>query len=205
MTSVSDRTDSPEAPGVAPDPFGFRVVHHSVPRTDGPGKVTGSAIFTADIPITNLTYAKVLRSPIGHGRIVSIDASAALQRAGVICVVTGDDLASLHNARFGHAIKDHPVLALDKVRFIGEPVAAVVAETEIAAQLALDDIVVEYDDLPSVITAEDALADGAPLVHETRYGQGVSPGHVELTAGETVTNVCQENHVQWGDVDAAFA
>ncbi|MCC7368154.1 MAG: xanthine dehydrogenase family protein molybdopterin-binding subunit [Chloroflexi bacterium] len=207
MTSVSERPEIPEseAPDVAPDPFGFRVVHHSIPRTDGPPKVTGAARFTADLPITNLAYAKVLRSPIGHGRIVSIDASAALERPGVICVVTGDDLSVLHNARFGHAIKDHPVLALDKVRFIGEPVAAVIAESSVIAQLALDDIAVEYEELPSVITCDDALAEDAPLVHESRYGQGVSPGHVELKAGDRITNVCQENHVQWGDVDAAFA
>lgn len=202
MTNVSDR---PDTPGVAPDPFGFRVVHHSVPRTDGPSKVTGAAVFTADISVPNLAHAKVLRSPIAHGRIRSIDASGALERPGVICVVTGDDLSALHNPRFGHAIKDHPVLAIEKVRFIGEPVAVVVAEDEATAQLALDDVLVEYDELDAVITAEDALAAGAPLVHETRYGAGVSPGHVELSGGPTVTNVCQENHVQWGDVEAAFA
>jgi CO/xanthine dehydrogenase Mo-binding subunit len=180
-------------------------VHHSVPRTDGPAKVTGSARFTGDLPIPNLTCAKVLRSPVAHARIVSIDASAALARPGVVCVVTGADLAELPGPRYGHAIKDHPVVAIDKVRFIGEPVAVVIAEDEVTAQLALDDVLVEYDELEPVMTPEEALAEGAPLVHESRYGQGVSPGHVELSGGEQVTNVCQENHVQWGDVDAAFA
>jgi CO/xanthine dehydrogenase Mo-binding subunit len=187
------------------DGYGFRVVHHPLPRTDGRIKVTGAAAFTADLSVANMAHAKVVRSEVAHARIVSVDVGAALERPGVICVVTGADLAVLHNPRYGHAIKDHPILAIDKVRYIGEPVAAVIAEDEATAQLALEDVVVEYDELEPVITPEEALAPDAPLVHETRYGQGVSPGHVELSGGERLTNVCQENHVRWGDVDAAFA
>src|SRR5439155_15731006 len=153
----------------------------------------------------NLAFAKVLRSPLAHARIRSIDASAALSRPGVVAVVTGQDLEQLHNPRYGHAIKDHPLLAIEKVRFIGEPVAAVIADDELTAQAALDEIVVEYDELPAVITAEEALAAGAPLVHAQSYSAGVSPGHVEVETDRKPTNVCQENHVRWGDLEAAFA
>lgn len=118
--------------------------------------------------------------------------------------MTGDDLSSLHNARFGHAIEDHPVLALDKVRFVGKESRRSSRRQELAAQLALDDILVDYDELDTVVTAEEALAEGAPLVHDA-VRPGISPGHVGLKAGETITNVCQENHVNWGDVDAASA
>jgi CO/xanthine dehydrogenase Mo-binding subunit len=189
----------------APEASGFRVVNHSLPRNDAVPKVTGSAIYTADIQVPNLAYAKVLRSPFAHARLVSIDASAALARPGVIAVVTGQDLAALPDQRYGHAVKDHPVLALDKVRFVGEPVAAVVAEDERTAQLALDDIQVEYEELAPVMTAEAALASGAPLVHEQRYDAGMSPGHVEIDGSARLSNICQESHVRWGNVDAAFA
>src|SRR5439155_3662190 len=96
------------------DPFGFRVVHHAVPRTDGRGKVTGQARYTADTQLPNLAFAKVLRSSLAHAHIRSIDASAALSRPGVVAVVTGQDLEQLHNPRYGHAIKDHPLLAIEK-------------------------------------------------------------------------------------------
>lgn len=187
-----------------PDAFGFYVVHHSVPRTDGRAKVTGQAVYTADIHLPRMAFAKVLRSPLAHARIRSIDASAALARPGVIAVVTGQDLAALPSRNYGHAIKDHPVLAYEKVRFIGEPVAAVIAEDELTAQEALEDIQVEYDELPAVITAEEALAPGAPLVHEQVYEAGVSPGHVEVDTSRRRSNICQENHVRWGDIEAAF-
>ena len=187
------------------DPLGFRVVHHSVPRKDALPKVTGGAVYTADVPVPNLSYAKVLRSPFAHARIRSIDASAALSRAGVITVVTGEDLAQLKEQRYGHAVRDHWVLAVDKTRYVGEPVAVVIAEDERTAQLALEDIAVDYDELTPVLTVEEALAEGAPLVHERRYGAGVSPGHVEVDHAARPSNVCQENHVRWGDIEAAFA
>ncbi|MCC6176987.1 MAG: xanthine dehydrogenase family protein molybdopterin-binding subunit [Chloroflexi bacterium] len=202
---TSDTAAEPSVRQADVDEFGFRVVHHSVPRTDGPPKVTGQATFTADLRVPNLAHAKVLRSPVAHARIRSIDTSAALERPGVICVVTGEDLAALNSPRYGHAIEDQPVLAVEKVLYIGDPVAVVVAEDAVTAQLGLDDVLVEYDELDPVMTPAEALADGAPLVHERRYGKGVSPGHLDLNAGANLTNVCQENHVRWGDVEAAFA
>jgi CO/xanthine dehydrogenase Mo-binding subunit len=187
------------------DAFGFRVVHHSVPRKDARPKVSGQAVYTADVFIPNMAYAKLVRSAVAHARIRAIDASAALSRPGVVAVVTGADLAELHSPRYGHAIQDHPVLAIDKVRFVGEPVAAVIADDETTAQEALDDVVVDYEELPAVLTAQDALSADAQLVHEQGYSAGVSPGHVQVNASKKQTNVCQESHVRWGDVEAAFA
>jgi CO/xanthine dehydrogenase Mo-binding subunit len=183
----------------------FRVVNHSVPRQDALPKVTGRAVYAGDIHLPNMAYAKLLRSPAAHAKIVSIDVSAALARPGVVSVVTGEDLKQLNSPRYGHAVRDHPVLAIDKVRYVGEPVAAVIAEDERTAQLALEDVQVEYEDLSAVLTAEEGLAEDAPLVHTQRYGAGVSPGHVEVDADRAVNNICQESKVKWGDVDAAFA
>jgi CO/xanthine dehydrogenase Mo-binding subunit len=205
MTTTSPTAEQGGHDGTTADAFGFRVVHHSVPRTDAVPKVTGQATYTADIHLPHMAYAKVLRSPVAHARIVSIDASAALARPGVIAVVTAEDLAALHSGRYGHAIKDHPVLAIDKVRFVGEPVAAAIAEDEATAQEALEDILVEYDELPAAMTAAEALAHDAPLIHEESYEEGVSAGHVAVDTSRRTTNICQENHVRWGDVDAAFA
>ncbi|HYY87941.1 MAG TPA: xanthine dehydrogenase family protein molybdopterin-binding subunit, partial [Chloroflexota bacterium] len=191
--------------GTRNDAFGFRVVNHSVPRKDAVPKVTGRATYAADIHLPSMTYAKVLRSPVAHARITSIDASPALARAGVVTVLTGDDLETLNSPRYGHAVQDHPVLALGKVRYVGEPVAVVIAEDERTAQLALEDVLVEYAEVATVLTAEEALAPEAPLVHEQRYDAGVSPGHVEIDSGRPVTNVCHESRVRWGDIDDAFS
>src|SRR5947209_4118951 len=106
---------------------------------------------------------------------------------------------------FGFRVLDHAVLAIDKVRYVGEPVAAIIAEDARTAQMAREDVLVEYEDLPAVLTADEALANDAPLVHAEHYDAGVSPGHVEIDSARPVTNVCHESRVKWGDVDAAFA
>ena len=191
--------------GVTVDAFGFHVVHHSVPRKDAYPKVTGQATYTADIFLPNMAFAKLVRSPVAHARIRSIDVSAALARPGVVAVVTGADLMDLHSPRYGHAIEDHPVLAIQKVRYLGEPVAAIIADDETTAQEAVEDVVLDFDELPAVLTAEEALAPDAPLVHDQAYSAGVSPGHVEVDTSQRRTNVCQQSHVGWGDVGAAFA
>ncbi|MHB8619206.1 MAG: hypothetical protein ACYDAG_06515, partial [Chloroflexota bacterium] len=195
---MMDGTGPGRQPGS--DTTAYRVVNTTIHRTDGPPKVTGRAIYTADIQVANMAFAKVLRSPVAHARIRSIDAEAALSRRGVIGVVTGEDLGRLRNARYGHAIKDHPILALDKVRFVGEPVAVVIAEEELVAQEALDDVLVDYEEIEAVMDVQQALASGAPLVHETTYKEGMSAGHLELGASGQRTNVMQENHVRWGDI-----
>ena len=133
----------------------FHVVNHSVPRRDGRAKVTGKAMYVSDLKLTGMAYAKVLRSPYAHARIVSIDTSRAASQPGVYCVITGNDLEGL-NPYYGHAVKDHPLLAIEKVRYAGEPVAAVVAVDERTAFCALEYINVKYEELKAVLTPDDA-------------------------------------------------
>ncbi len=152
-------------------PGGFRVVNHSVPRVDGVGKVTGRAAYAGDIVLEGMAHAKVLRSPFASARIVRIDASQAARRPGVIAALTGRTLDGI-NPYYGHAVKDHPLLALDRVRFCGEPVAAVVAVDERTAAEALGHVAVEYEELPALLDVDAALAEGAPPIHEAVYRDG---------------------------------
>ena len=181
----------------------FHVVNHSIPRRDGRVKVTGKAQYVADLKLIGMAYAKVLRSPYAHAKIVAIDKSRAEAYPGVYCVVTGYDLDGL-NPYFGHAVKDHPLLAMEKVRYAGEPVAAVVAINERTAFEALELIDVKYDEMKGVFTPAEAMAKDAPLLHERKFEAGALRGFEgEVTAGKG-TNVCQTHKIQWGDVEKAF-
>jgi CO/xanthine dehydrogenase Mo-binding subunit/CO/xanthine dehydrogenase FAD-binding subunit len=184
---------------------GFSVVGHSVPRTDGRVKVTGAAVFAADVELPRMAHAKVLRSPVAHARILSIDVGPAKATPGVIDVLVASDLLELRRHLFGHAVRDHPILAMDKVVHVGEPVVAVIAEDERTAQLAADLVEVAYDELTPVMTPEAALAPGAPLIHEEPYERGHAPGHVNLDGRKAGTNQLTDDVVAWGDIDAAFA
>jgi len=181
----------------------FQVVNHSVPRADGLAKVTGTATYTSDMILVHMVWAKVLRSPYAHARIVSIDASKALKRPGVIATLTGHDLAGLF-PYYGHAVKDHPLVAIGKVRFVGEPVAAVIAEDELSAQEALEEIAVEYEELPPLLHVDAALAPGALKIHDRDYRPGNFRGFDDQSI-DIKGNICQEVHIAWGDVEKAFA
>jgi CO/xanthine dehydrogenase Mo-binding subunit len=181
----------------------FHIVNHSIPRRDGRVKVTGKAQYVADLKLIGMAYAKVLRSPFAHAKIISIDKAKAEAHPGVHCVVTGYDLDGL-NPYFGHAVKDHPLLAIDKVRYAGEPVAAVVAVDERTAFEALELIDVKYEELKAVFTPEQAMAKDAPLLHERKFEAGALRGFEgDVTAGKG-TNICQTHKIQWGDVEKAF-
>ena len=183
----------------------FRVVNHSLPRRDGVAKVTGQALYVSDLSVPRMAFAKVLRSPYAHARIVSTDTAAALAYPGVIAVLTGDTIPPGITPYYGHAVKDHPLIAIERVRYIGEPVAAVIAENEGAAAAAATLIDVNYDELRAVLTPKEALAQNAPLLHERQFAAGALRGFEgEVTAGKG-SNLCQEAHVQWGDAEAAFA
>jgi CO/xanthine dehydrogenase Mo-binding subunit len=191
MRCVSSRPVSPSPIGVA------------VPRRDGVAKVTGSARFTVDLGMPGLAHAKVLRSPYPHATIRSIDVTAARAHPGVIAVVTADDLEDVHLV-YGHAVADHPLIATGKVRFAGEPVVGVVAEDAVTAEEALRLVHVEYEPLPFVTTAAEALADGAPILHE-RPGEQRAHRGFEEDIERTHPNVCSFSRQAWGDVDDAFA
>jgi CO/xanthine dehydrogenase Mo-binding subunit len=135
----------------------------SIPRLEGPEKVTGRARYTADVALPGTIWGKVLRSPHAHARIVRVDATAARQVPGVRAVITGQDTPGLY---VGKTLRDMPVLCWDRVRFIGDRVAAVAADTLEAADAALDLIEVEYEVLPAVFDPMEAMQPDAPLLHD---------------------------------------
>jgi CO/xanthine dehydrogenase Mo-binding subunit len=132
------------------------------PRVEGEQKVGGGAVYAVDVTLPQMLWAKVLRSPIAHGRIKNIDIFKALALPGVKAVMTGADMAG---AKIGKKIVDMPLLAERVVRYAGEKVAAVAADSEAAAEAALDLIEVEYEDLPIVTDPLEAMASSAPLLH----------------------------------------
>jgi len=138
-------------------------VGHKVPRSDAKGKVSGDATYAADLQLDGILWAKTVRSPYPHARIVSIDASAALALPGVRAVVTGDDLPA--NSMWGRRIVDVPLLAQGVARFAGEQVAAVVADDEETAKRGVDLVDVAYEELPAVLDAEAAMEADSALVH----------------------------------------
>jgi CO/xanthine dehydrogenase Mo-binding subunit len=150
-----------------------------VQRFDAREKVTGKGVYTGDIKLPGMLYGKLLRSSLPHARIRRIDARAAAGVPGVLAVLTRDNLP-MPVPHYGSYSKDQPVVAMEKVRYAGEIVAAVAATEEGIAEEALKKIEVEYDELPAVISIEDALRDGASLVHEklekkdSAYGKGMT-------------------------------
>ena len=165
-------------------------------RKDGPDKVTGRALYTVDIDLRGMLTGGILRSPHPHARILNIDTSRALKVPGVKAVVTARDT---HGVMHGFVETpryppDQYPLAVDKVRFVGEEVAAVAATDPYAAEEALDLIEVDYEVLPAVFDAEEAMKPDAPEIHPT-HPRVEGPFH--NIAGRTASG--------WGDVEAGFS
>lgn len=139
-----------------------RILAEPEHRVEGVLKVTGTARYTADISLPGMLRVRFLTSPFPHALIRSIDTSAAKAVPGVHAVLTGQDIGP---RRFGKVLYDQPVLAYERVRFVGERVAAVAAETLEAAEEAVRRIRVEYEELPAVMDGEEALKEGAPILH----------------------------------------
>ena len=139
-----------------------QIVGNPTPRVEGEKKVTGQAVYAADVNLPGMLWGRILRSPISYGRIKHVNVSQALKVPGVKGVVTGEDVAGL---KIGRRIYDMPILADGVVRFIGEKVAAVAAESEEIAERALDLIEVEYEDLEPVVDPVKAMEPSAPLLH----------------------------------------
>ncbi|MEX2446564.1 MAG: xanthine dehydrogenase family protein molybdopterin-binding subunit [Dehalococcoidia bacterium] len=175
----------------------FRTIGTSTPRVEGVEKATGRAMYAADRALPGTIWGRVLHSARPHARIVRIDATEARRLPGVHAVITGADIAAAN--LYGRAIKDMPVLAVDRVRYVGERIAAVAAEDEETAQRAVDLIEVEYEDLPAVFEPAEALADGAPLIHPD-YGS--YPG---MNASGAASNAYRTTTQDRGDLDAGFA
>jgi len=161
----------------------LKYVGRSVARVDGIDKVTGKAKFVGDITVPGMLYGKILRSPYAHARIVSIDAKQAYALPGVAAVLTAAELGEVNPIYNGR-----PVIAMNKVRYVGEPVAAVAAADLATAEEALSLIHVDYEELAAVTGIDAALQSGAPLVHEEKPG-----------------NIGTHEKVARGDVDEGFA
>src|SRR5437667_8477395 len=168
-------------------PSGLRVVGKAHRKVDATAKVTGVTRFADDLFLPRMLFAKLLRSPHPHARILSIDASRAASVPGVKAVLTGKDLP----IPFGilPVSQDEHALALDKARFVGDPVAAVAAATEEEATAALDLVQVDYEVLPAIAAADEALEKPEPRIHH--YGH----------AG----NIHKAISLEFGDVEAGFA
>jgi CO/xanthine dehydrogenase Mo-binding subunit len=184
----------------------FRYVGTRPIRHDGVDKVTGRALFGADLSLPGMLYGKVLRSPHAHARIRSIDVAPALEMKGVHAVVTGTDLPEIQReaGRSGETAVDfrdlsHNVLARDKVLYHGHALAAVAATTPSIAEEAVSRIEVDYEVLPHVLDVEAAMAPDAPILHEDLFTSGVDP------RPEQASNVASRLVLDRGDPEGGFA
>ena len=166
-------------------PSPYRVVGRSLPRTDALEKVTGKAAFAYDMRLPAMVYGEILRSPHPHARIAGIDTSRAEVIPGVLAVYTQKDMPQ---AKFGAFVQDETALADGVVRYVGEGVAAAIAVDERTALEAIRAVDVEYEPLPGVFDPEQAMQEGARLIHEGAE-----------------RNVAAHNRVVGGDVEAGFA
>ncbi|HTM09133.1 MAG TPA: xanthine dehydrogenase family protein molybdopterin-binding subunit [Verrucomicrobiae bacterium] len=174
----------------------LKVVGAPAPRIEGAEKVGGTTVYTADVNLPGMLWGRCLRSPYAHARILGINADKAKKVKGVFAVLTGNDLPP---HRVGLSLQDTPVLAQGKVRFMGEKVAAVAAESLDAADEALSLIEVSYEELPAIFDVVKAMAAGAPLVHEEL------PSYKGFHAPpEALPNVFAIQNWTAGDVEAGF-
>ncbi len=155
--------------------FQSEIIGQSVSRIDGPDKVTGETLFAADVVLPGMLCGKILRSPHPHARIRGFDTTAARAVPGVMAVITGEDARGFYQ---GKVLRDLPVLCWDRVRYIGDRVAAVAAETPEAAEEALLLIEVDYEELPAVFDPMEAMLPGAPLIHDDVAAYEGAPLHV---------------------------
>lgn len=180
------------------------IIGQSIPRLESRDKVTGRAEYIHTMHLPGMLHAKVYRSTVPHGRIVSINTSDAEAMRGVYGVYTGDDICKvIPEPYFGPAFHDQPILAIGKVRHVGEPVAVVLADDPHVAEAAAQAIYAEYQELPAVYDEIEAMTSEA-IVHEELKPAGTFPDLKHL-AGRRNTNVALDYHLRHGDVEAAFA
>lgn len=162
--------------------MGYRVVGQNLPRSDAYPKVTGGALYVADLKRPGMLHAKALRSAYAHARILGLDVSEAASHPGVRAIVTAQDVPC---NRFGFTHLDQPVLAGDKVRYRGDALAVVAATSEEAAAEAVEKIRVTYEPLPVVFDPVEAMQPQAPKIHGK-------------------TNVCAHLKIRFGDIEKGW-
>lgn len=182
-----------EPPSPPDDPAQFTTVGKSLPRVDAADKVTGRAKFTADYYFENMLYGKILHSPIAHGRIKKIDTSKAETLPGVKLILTGNDVPDITYGVTPARYDEH-VLAKERVRYVGDEVAAVVAVDEETAEKALNMIGVEYEELPCVFNPIEALKEGAPQLHD-RYKNNINT-HVDFHFGDIEKGFVEADYIR---------
>jgi probable selenate reductase molybdenum-binding subunit len=178
----------------------FVVVGKSEPKVDGLGLVTGRPMFVADVDVSNALVVKVLGSPHAHARITSIDTADAERMPGVACVLTHKNTPATRHTTAGQGFPEpspYDTRMFDtKMRFVGDRVAAVAAETEEMAERALAAIRVEYEELPAVLAIDEARSPGAPIVHDEADATGIY---------DASKNVAADVDIDVGDVAVGFA
>jgi len=178
----------------------YSTVGHSVAKTEGIGLLSGRARYTDDFPIAGTLVGRIKRSPHAHARIKRIDASKALALPGVHCVLTHEDVPRIPFSTAGQNCPEpspYDTVMLDsKVRFVGDRVAAVAAETAVLAEKACALIDVEYEVLPSVLEPESAMDDGAPVIHDEEDSSGIT---------DASRNLAARIDVEVGDVEGGFS
>src|SRR5262252_10061583 len=179
-------------------------IGRSIPRLEARAKVTGRAEYAHNLRLPGMLYGKVFRSTVAHGRIRGVATSAAASFEGVARVVTGEDIRTIiPSPYYGPAFHDQPILALEKVRFVGEPVAVVLAADPHVAEQAVQLISADYDELPAVYDEIEAMTSAA-VVHDVLKPAGTFPDLKHL-AGRRDTNVALDFRLVRGDVERAFA
>src|SRR6202023_1143358 len=184
--------------------IGSGQVGRSVRRLEGAAKVSGRAEYVHNLRLPGMLHGKIVRSTVSHGRIRAIDVGAARALAGVHRVVTIEDIrAVVPEPFYGPAFHDQPILALDKVHYVGEPVAVVLAADPHVAEAAAQLVVADYEELPAVYDEVEAMTSAA-IVHDVLKPAGTFPDLKHLQ-GRQNTNVALDFHLRRGDVAGALA
>ena len=177
------------------------VVGKSLPRKDAYEKVTGKALYPTNLELPGMLHAKILRSPYAHAKILSIDTSKAEAYPGVEAVITYKDIP---DRRYGYGLNDQPMLARDKVRYIGEPVAAVAAKDVDTAEEALELIDVKYKELPAIFDVEEAFKPDCPVVLHEDYAKYELTFFPPAKMDAKRPNVANHFIIRKGDVEKGF-
>ena len=172
------------------------IIGKGVARIDALEKLTGDAKYVGDLKLPHMLHCKIKRSTLPHAKLLNVDISRAQKLTGVKAVVTASDTPDI---RFGWYIRDETIFAHNKVRFIGEPIAAVAAIDEDTAEEASELIKVEYEELPVVYDPLEAMSENAPLIHED-LGD-----YVSILNSDKYGNVCARVTIEKGDVKKGFA
>jgi CO/xanthine dehydrogenase Mo-binding subunit len=180
----------------------FKIIGKPAPRLDGLDTVSGGAQYTVDVVLPGTLRVKLLRSPLPHARVRRVDTSRARALAGVAAVLTADDVPA---KRFGFSLQDEQIFATDKVRYIGDVIAAVAADDEQIAEQAVALIDCDFDELPAALTTDEALGENAPLVHDQLESYRMNSVLARDWHPLPGTNIAHQALFTKGDIDEGFA